>query len=44
MNDGEAPLKEVAFKLGFAHPESFHRAFKRWTGETPIAYRKRSRA
>ena len=44
MIDGEAPLKEVAFRLGFSHAESFHRAFKRWTGETPLAYRKRTRA
>ena len=43
MSDCEAPLKEVAFKLGFSHPESFHRAFKRWTGETPLAYRNRRR-
>jgi AraC-like DNA-binding protein len=42
VNDGETPLKEVAFKLGFSHAESFHRAFKRWTGETPLTYRKRT--
>jgi AraC-like DNA-binding protein len=41
VNDGETPLKEVAFRLGFSHAESFHRAFKRWTGETPLTYRKR---
>jgi AraC-like DNA-binding protein len=42
VNDGETPLKEVAFRLGFSHAESFHRAFKRWTGETPLTYRKRT--
>ena len=41
VNDSETPLKEVAFRLGFSHAESFHRAFKRWTGETPLTYRKR---
>jgi AraC-like DNA-binding protein len=42
VNDGEMPLKEVAFRLGFSHAESFHRAFKRWTGETPLTYRTRT--
>jgi AraC-like DNA-binding protein len=39
--ESDTPLTEVAFSLGFSHAESFHRAFKRWTGETPLAYRKR---
>jgi AraC-like DNA-binding protein len=43
VGDSEVPLKEVAFLLGFSHVESFHRAFKRWSGETPYAYRRRSR-
>ena len=34
------PLGEIAFLLGFSHTTGFHRAFKRWTGETPLAYRK----
>lgn len=37
--DKRLTLAEVAFLLGFSHVESFHRAFKRWTGETPVAYR-----
>jgi AraC-like DNA-binding protein len=40
--DRRLALTEVAFLLGFSHVESFHRAFKRWTGETPIAYRSAS--
>lgn len=33
------PLAEVAFRLRFSHVASFHRAFKRWTGLTPVQYR-----
>lgn len=35
----EMPLTEVAFRLGFSHVEALHRAFKRWTGQTPGVYR-----
>lgn len=35
---------DVAFLLGFAEQSSFSRAFKRWTGETPLDYRKSRQA
>jgi AraC-like DNA-binding protein len=41
--DSDCQLKEAAFALGFAHVESFHRAFKRWTAQTPHEYRQRAR-
>ncbi|HEY6363708.1 MAG TPA: AraC family transcriptional regulator [Candidatus Binatia bacterium] len=32
-------LTEVAFLLGYSEASAFNRAFKRWTGSTPLAYR-----
>jgi AraC-like DNA-binding protein len=40
----EESIKEVAERLGYAETSSFHRAFKRWAGVTPNAFRKRSGA
>ncbi len=33
-------VREVAYLLGFAGPSAFNRAFKRWSGLTPIEYRR----
>jgi AraC-like DNA-binding protein len=32
-------IKEAAHEMGFADASTFHRAFRRWTGTTPRAYR-----
>jgi AraC-like DNA-binding protein len=40
--DKKLALAEVAFLLGYSEPSAFHRAFKRWTGKTPIQVRQRA--
>lgn len=35
-------LGEITYLLGFSEPSNFTRAFKRWTGESPIEYRDNS--
>ncbi|MBX2800591.1 MAG: AraC family transcriptional regulator [Myxococcales bacterium] len=34
----DAPVGEVASRLGFAGPRGFHRAFRRWSGQSPSAW------
>lgn len=41
VRDHQLPLAEVAFLLGFSETSAFTRAFKRWTGSTPGAWRQR---
>ena len=38
------PIQEIAFELGFDNASNFARSFKRWTGQTPRAFRDGSRA
>lgn len=39
LREKRVSVDEVAFLLGFATPNSFFRAFKRWTGTTPQGWR-----
>ena len=33
-------IAEIAYHCGYGDPANFHRAFLRWTDETPAAYRR----
>lgn len=35
-------VSEIAFQAGFSEQSAFNRAFKRWTGKSPLEYRKTS--
>lgn len=39
VRDPSLGVAEVAFLLGFSEVSNFYRAFRRWTGSTPIEYR-----
>jgi len=39
LSRAELSLQQIAEQLGFSEPSAFHRAFKKWTGLTPGAYR-----
>lgn len=36
----ELSIDEIALMMGFSEASSFHRAFKKWTGQTPAAWRR----
>lgn len=40
----EWAINDIAAKVGFTEPSTFHRAFKKWTGVTPGAYREGERS
>ena len=41
LRDQRTSVGEVAFRLGFSEVSAFSRAYKRWSGETPIQTRAR---
>jgi YesN/AraC family two-component response regulator len=40
LREARLPLGEIGFLLGFSETSAFHRAFRRWTGWRPLAYRR----
>jgi AraC-like DNA-binding protein len=43
LMDDRVSVAEVAFLVGFSELSAFHRAFRRWTGRTPVAFRAEAR-
>jgi AraC-like DNA-binding protein len=41
LRDPGQSFQQTAHALGFSNVGAFHRAFKRWTGMTPVQYRER---
>jgi AraC-like DNA-binding protein len=39
LDDQERSVTEITFLLGFSEQSAFTRAFKRWSGKAPMAYR-----
>ena len=39
LSRGNQPINDIAYLAGFTETSTFHRAFKKWTGVTPGAYR-----
>jgi len=44
LERSDLTLQDVALRLGFSEPSTFHRAFKKWTGVAPGEYRQRGLA
>lgn len=44
LRETDMSIAEVAERTGFQEPSAFHRAFKKWTGESPGGYRLRMNA
>ena len=40
LSDATLSVTEVAYLLGYSEPTGFHRAFRRWHGTTPEAFRR----
>ena len=39
LQDRSLSIGDIAFFLQYSEPAAFHRSFRRWTGQTPLAFR-----
>jgi AraC-like DNA-binding protein len=42
LDTARIPITDIAVSLGYAEPSAFSRAFRRWSGTTPVERRRRS--
>ncbi|HUP90806.1 MAG TPA: AraC family transcriptional regulator ligand-binding domain-containing protein [Solimonas sp.] len=40
----EEPIENIVYLTGFSEPSTFYRAFRRWSGMTPVQYREMRRS
>lgn len=43
LQEGRQPVEAIALQLGYSEAAAFIHAFRRWSGETPAAFRRRLR-
>lgn len=43
LRESAIPLTEIAFRLGYSELSAFSRAFRSWTGISPLDFRRRAR-
>ena len=43
LADPEEAIDNIVYLTGFSEPSTFYRAFKRWSGMTPVQYREKKR-
>lgn len=41
LSETDESIERIVYLTGFSEPSTFYRAFRRWTQETPVEYRKR---
>lgn len=39
LQEGRLPMSDIALLLGYSEQSAFTRAFKRWTGQSPLQWR-----
>lgn len=44
LRSTDEPIEHIVYLTGFSEPSTFYRAFKRWSGMTPVQYREQKKA